>query len=325
MTYEKLGGGVRQRAQLAGLDRYFTGKACPRGHVCDRRVGDYCCVECYGDSGYRLAAGLLENGGRHRQHAERTVRERWYRTATVFTPETLGTIREMLAVGRSTAEIAEAVGSTDSSVMSRCYQLGIMPKVHGLREQAKSEGLARYFTGRPCAHGHMVDRRVCDGKCVECQRLKKVRWRNEAKADLTCGICGSSLAEIRYATRYCSEKCRRRAQHREAYARKKEKARLLGGWRFVLTPNAYSRWLKRKKKPLPVPPKFCSECGVLFVGHTGRALTCSKECGRERQKRRGFFQSEEARERARASARERDRQDRILLAGAKRLLKGELV
>ena len=46
-AYEKLGGGIRQRAQLAGLDRYFTGKSCPVGHVCDRRVSNHKCVECY--------------------------------------------------------------------------------------------------------------------------------------------------------------------------------------------------------------------------------------------------------------------------------------
>ena len=37
------------------------------------------------------------------------------------------------------------------------------------RSEAKAAGKARYFTGRPCKHGHLVERYV-GGACVDCHR-----------------------------------------------------------------------------------------------------------------------------------------------------------
>ena len=39
------------------------------------------------------------------------------------------------------------------------------------RAEAKAEGLARYFTGKPCKHGHVAERYLW-GACVECQRVR---------------------------------------------------------------------------------------------------------------------------------------------------------
>ena len=36
----------RAEAKAEGLNRYFTGKPCKRGHVCERTVSDRKCVEC---------------------------------------------------------------------------------------------------------------------------------------------------------------------------------------------------------------------------------------------------------------------------------------
>lgn len=38
------------------------------------------------------------------------------------------------------------------------------------RKDAREQGLKRYYTGKPCKHGHIVERHVCDGKCLECGR-----------------------------------------------------------------------------------------------------------------------------------------------------------
>lgn len=43
------------------------------------------------------------------------------------------------------------------------------------RKQAQEQGLTRYFTGKPCKHGHIVERLVCDGSCKTCANLKKQR------------------------------------------------------------------------------------------------------------------------------------------------------
>src|ERR1035437_4914004 len=35
------------------------------------------------------------------------------------------------------------------------------------RQEAKANGLARYFTGQPCPHGHIAER-YTSGSCAEC-------------------------------------------------------------------------------------------------------------------------------------------------------------
>ena len=36
------------------------------------------------------------------------------------------------------------------------------------REQAKAQGLTRFFTGNPCKHGHLSQRSTCNGGCLQC-------------------------------------------------------------------------------------------------------------------------------------------------------------
>src|SRR5690606_24932906 len=60
------------------------------------------------------------------------------------------------------------------------------------RLEARSRGLNRYFTGKPCCSGHLAERIVSNRECVSCRRakdLKRVvaqqrRWRaaNPTKA-----------------------------------------------------------------------------------------------------------------------------------------------
>lgn len=38
------------------------------------------------------------------------------------------------------------------------------------RAEARAQGLAHYFTGKPCKHGHAEKRRTKDGQCLECIR-----------------------------------------------------------------------------------------------------------------------------------------------------------
>lgn len=41
------------------------------------------------------------------------------------------------------------------------------------RKEAKFKGLPVYFSGKPCAQGHICERRTINGSCVECSRLYK--------------------------------------------------------------------------------------------------------------------------------------------------------
>jgi hypothetical protein len=43
-------------------------------------------------------------------------------------------------------------------------------------KEAKALGLKRYFTGKPCKHGHICERTVINRHCKECLRWHQRRW-----------------------------------------------------------------------------------------------------------------------------------------------------
>lgn len=52
------------------------------------------------------------------------------------------------------------------------------------RKDALQRGLIRYFTGKPCKHGHIAERNPSNKACLECARLKSREeyWSDPAKA-----------------------------------------------------------------------------------------------------------------------------------------------
>lgn len=48
------------------------------------------------------------------------------------------------------------------------------------RKVALAAGLPRYFTGRACKRGHVVERETIPGNCVECRRIRPPRKAVEA-------------------------------------------------------------------------------------------------------------------------------------------------
>ena len=49
------------------------------------------------------------------------------------------------------------------------------------RSKAKSRGLARYFTGKPCKHGHVANRFVSSGYCSECANRVNEKRRHRVR------------------------------------------------------------------------------------------------------------------------------------------------
>jgi hypothetical protein len=43
--------------------------------------------------------------------------------------------------------------------------------------EARQYGLTRYFTGRPCRHGHVAERYACDYACCVCTTIKVTRYQ----------------------------------------------------------------------------------------------------------------------------------------------------
>lgn len=52
------------------------------------------------------------------------------------------------------------------------------------RAEAKKAGLVRYFTGRACKKGHVCERKVNFGGCVECLRSAIASWRANNKEQI---------------------------------------------------------------------------------------------------------------------------------------------
>ncbi len=51
------------------------------------------------------------------------------------------------------------------------------------RKEAKERGLARYFTGKPCPHGHVAERWASTSRCVECDRKYREVSRKRYEAN----------------------------------------------------------------------------------------------------------------------------------------------
>lgn len=57
------------------------------------------------------------------------------------------------------------------------------------RQQAKANKLKKYFTGKPCIHGHVSERFTVNGRCIECVTLQRVevdkKYRHSDKGKKT--------------------------------------------------------------------------------------------------------------------------------------------
>lgn len=119
------------------------------------------------------------------------------------------------------------------------------------RQAAKARGLLRYFTGKPCPHGHNGERWVSSGACYECTKAKAPgvvkRWRDKQDPDELRAYRATERREWRkrdperahahdrrmrtprrraYAQRYATEWRVNNAEHIRQYNRDRQ-ARLL--------------------------------------------------------------------------------------------------
>lgn len=101
------------------------------------------------------------------------------------------------------------------------------------RNSAKDLGLSRYFTGLPCARGHISERKVSNFDCLACSRLRR---RGELEPILrsaklptpkievlvnetfvkTCPSCGEEFCTVVQDKVYCGTKCSNREKRRRS-------------------------------------------------------------------------------------------------------------
>ncbi len=55
------------------------------------------------------------------------------------------------------------------------------------RGQAKTQGLTRFYTGKPCSQGHMAERAVSNKKCVICRNLDVAKWKKRNPIKVAIG------------------------------------------------------------------------------------------------------------------------------------------
>lgn len=86
------------------------------------------------------------------------------------------------------------------------------------RAEAREMGLKRYFTGKPCKHGHVCERYTSDMRCLDCNRKNARNSRRAARAAGLCAQTGCQERAVDGSSRCksCAEANRKTARARYA-------------------------------------------------------------------------------------------------------------
>ena len=96
--------------------------------------------------------------------------------------------------------------------------VAVPPQIIG-RDEARALGLKRFFTGKPCRHGHVAERGVSSYECMECQHGRMREWR-------AANLEKARERERGYARKYrAADPERARENRRRWHAANPEKAR----------------------------------------------------------------------------------------------------
>lgn len=91
---------------------------------------------------------------------------------------------------------------------------GLLMSLPASKAQAIASGQKKYFTGRPCKHGHVAPRYTCASSCSECVRIGERAWAQKNP---------ERKREIRKATSSRERSLER--SRRQYYAKTKEEIR----------------------------------------------------------------------------------------------------
>lgn len=167
------------------------------------------------------------------------------------------------------------------------------------RAAAKQAGEIYYFTGQPCAYGHISKRFVRNYTCIECE---SARGRGELLlCPLSqCAICGADVRVPGHAT--CSAECgNKQAKAKELAKRELKYRKRCHGcgavhYRFhkwFCSNECYQRHQQRNRvqqhqqRHLPSPQtRECVVCGAIFSTTMRPRAVCSPDCARRREVRR---------------------------------------
>jgi len=160
------------------------------------------------------------------------------------------------------------------------------------RAAAKRTGNIYYFTGEPCAYGHIAKRFVRNYTCIECENARK-RGELLLCPLPQCVICGADVRVPGHTT--CSTECsNKQAKTKELAKRELKHQKHCHGcglvhyrfhkWYCSDECQQHKNLTRSLKKPyLPRPPKppvsrECVFCETTFVTTNARQQYCSKKC-----------------------------------------------
>ena len=149
-----------------------------------------------------------------------------------------------------------------------------MPKLLS-REEAIRRGLTRYFTGKPCVHGHIADRHVCNSVCAVCRLAsnKKRMRSNQPKA--TEGRRRRRTAKRQRVPELFRKRVRKSYHKHKKRLRAERLLKIYG-----ITEQQYETMLREQKGKCAIckePPKLKRRLAVDHSHSTNkiRALLCS--------------------------------------------------
>jgi predicted nucleic acid-binding Zn-ribbon protein len=168
------------------------------------------------------------------------------------------------------------------------------PKIS--REEAREKGLKRFFTGEPCKQGHISERQVSSGECIECARERsrikatdkikggKYAPKYDPKAIVYGPFISRELAKEKgYKQFYDGIPCMHGHYSRKAVINK-----------------ACFTCTELKRTPSPLLKLTCKECGKEFFHKRKNTIYCSRECSiknwREDPKNQDAIQSHREKE-----------------------------
>jgi len=138
------------------------------------------------------------------------------------------------------------------------------------RKQAKSEGLKRYFTGKPCPHGHVCERFVSAGQCFECLAISRNSWYEKNK----------EKSREKNKTWHKNNRNKKRIINARYRAKNLEKVKDSIKNHYLLFPEKYTEYRNNRRARLKnapgngIPSKFIKE---LIEKQSGLCVYCKEK------------------------------------------------
>lgn len=132
------------------------------------------------------------------------------------------------------------------------------------RASAIAAGLTHYFTGKPCAHGHIERRSVTERKCLACVRLRSLSWRKdngERVRELNRAYYAEYGERLREAQREWNAQNAEYAAHYARNARI-ERPEVARNWRQSNKGKVVRMTAKRRAAKLQRTPKWADTAAI---------------------------------------------------------------